>query len=84
MLNMKHFNFGKKEYVVLDKETLEEILHTAITLTSMVDANANRIQHGCGDPNFSISDVTVDDELLFWSRHCASYITIVDKILENL
>ena len=84
MLNMKHFKLGKKEYVVLDKETLEDILYTTVALTSMIDANANLLAHGCGDPNFSISDVTVGEEIVFYAKHSVSYMTVVDRILENL
>ena len=84
MLDMKHFYLGKEEYVVLKKDTLEEILYTAVTLTGMCDANAHNLANGYGDTDFSISEITVGEVDLFASKHIVTYRTIVDKILENL
>ena len=84
MLNLKHFTVGREEYVILKKDTLEDVLHTAIVLTSMLDQNYRLLKNGYGDPNFDVSNVTVEDEILFWSKHCVHSRDIVDRILESL
>lgn len=84
MLNMKHFKVGKEEYVILRKDTLEDVLHTAIVLTSMLEQNYQLLKIGGGDINFDISTVTVEDEMMFWSKHSVNYRNIADRILENI
>lgn len=84
MLNFKHFKIGKEEYIILKKDTLEDVLNTVATLTSMLEQNYLMIQRGYGDPNFDISTVTIGDELKFASKHSVNYRKIVDRVLENL
>lgn len=80
---MKHFNFRKEEYVILKKDELEDILYTAVALTSMQEQNTRMLALGYGDPNFDVSNVTVGEmmnavEILAVPTH------IVELILESL
>lgn len=80
---MKHFKFGKEEYVVLKKDILEDALYTAVALTSMQEQNTRKLALGYGDPNFDVSTVTVG-EVMNAVKMLAVPVHIVEHILENL
>ena len=80
---MKHFKFGKEEYVMLKKDVLEDALYTAVALTSMQEQNTRMLALGYGDPNFDVSTVTVG-EVMNTVKILAVPIDIVERILENL
>lgn len=80
---MKHFKFGKEEYVILKKDVLEDALYTAVALTSMQEQNTRMLALGYGDPNFDVSTVTVG-EVMNAVKILAIPIDIVERILENL
>ena len=84
MLDMKHFKFMKEEYVILKKDTLEDVIYTAITLTSMLEQHYRLVALGYEDEEFDISKVTVEDQVFAYAKHSINYRNIADRILENL
>lgn len=80
---MKHFNFRKEEYVILKKDELEDMLYTAVALTSMQEQNTRMLALGYGDPNFDVSNITVG-EVMFAVKRLVVPIHIVERILESL
>ena len=76
MLNFKHFEFRKKEYVILEKDTLEDALKTIITLTSMYENNKVDLA--------DILNVSIRDEKEFWRNHDDYRHIIVDAALKEI
>lgn len=75
---MKTIKIRKKEYVIIDKETLEDVLYTAIALYDI-----NLVSTRNSENKLLIEDVNVGDVELTL-KHCTSAKTIVDRILEAL
>lgn len=84
MLNLKHFTVGKEEYVILKKDTLEDIVRTAVALSVMLERNNLIDEFCCRDTNFDVQSVTVEDEMKFWSQDNGDYRDLAKSILENL
>ena len=68
---MKQFKFNKKEYVVMEKDLLEDSLYVAITLCN------NLIMKNIRPENTTEADV-------FTMKHLVSARDIVDKIIIKL
>lgn len=84
MLNLKHFKVKGEEYVTLKKDTLEDVVRTAIALSVMLERNNLINEFCCRDTNFDVRSVTVEDEMKFWSQDYGDYRDLVKSILENL
>ena len=75
---MKTIKFRKKEYAIIDKETLEDVLYTAIALYDLNVVNAMHPEN-----KLLIENVTAGD-VKFVLKHCISARQIVGRILEAL
>ena len=84
MLNLKHFTVGREEYVILKKDTLEDVVRTAIALSAMLERNNLIDEFCCKHSNFDVRSVTVEDEMKFWSDDYGDHRDLAKTILENL